>query len=115
MLKIKWTDRITNDEVFQRAKEGRLLLKILKNRHHSWIWHTIRHNEFVVNILERAISGKEAVGRPRLRYLKQVARNTGTDRYTLTLILRRSRTGTVWFYTSTSNEQVINKRLKTYV
>jgi hypothetical protein len=25
MLKIKWTDRITNDEVFQRAKEERLL------------------------------------------------------------------------------------------
>ena len=30
MLKIKWIDRITNDEVFQRAKEERLLLKILK-------------------------------------------------------------------------------------
>jgi hypothetical protein len=29
-LKIKWTDRITNDEVFQRAKEERLLLKIIK-------------------------------------------------------------------------------------
>jgi hypothetical protein len=57
-LKIKWTDRITNDEVFQRAKENRLLLKILKNRHHSWTGHTIRHNEFVVNILEGAISGK---------------------------------------------------------
>jgi len=28
MLKIKWTDIITNDEVFQRAKEERLLLKI---------------------------------------------------------------------------------------
>jgi len=26
MLKIKWTDRITKDEVFQRAKEERLLL-----------------------------------------------------------------------------------------
>jgi hypothetical protein len=28
MLKIKWTDRIMNDEVYQRAKEERLLLKI---------------------------------------------------------------------------------------
>jgi hypothetical protein len=27
MLKIKWSDRITNGEVFQRAKEERLLLK----------------------------------------------------------------------------------------
>jgi len=44
--------------------------------------HTVRHNEFVVNILEGAISGKEAVGRPQLQYLKQVARNTGADSYT---------------------------------
>ena len=52
MLKIKRTDRITNGEVFQRAKEKRLLLKLKKkNRRHSWIGHTIRHNEFVVNIL----------------------------------------------------------------
>jgi hypothetical protein len=28
MLEIIWTDRITNDEVFQRAKEKRLRLKI---------------------------------------------------------------------------------------
>jgi hypothetical protein len=30
MLKIKWTDGITNGEVFQRAEDERLLLKILK-------------------------------------------------------------------------------------
>jgi len=51
-----------NDEVFQRAKEERLLLKILQTRRHSWIGHTIRNNEFVVNIFEGAISGKK---RPR--------------------------------------------------
>jgi porphobilinogen deaminase len=51
MLKIKWTDRITNDEDFQKVKEERLLLKHLKNRCHSWIGHIIGHNEFVVNIL----------------------------------------------------------------
>jgi hypothetical protein len=28
MLKIKWTDRITNGEVFHRAREERLLLKV---------------------------------------------------------------------------------------
>ena len=37
---------------------------------------------FEVNILEGAISGIKAVGRPRLQYLKQVARNTGADSYT---------------------------------
>jgi hypothetical protein len=44
--------------------------------------HIIRYNEFVVNILEGAISGKTAVGRPRLQYSKQVAINTAADRYT---------------------------------
>jgi hypothetical protein len=34
--------------------------------------HIIRHNEFVVNILEGAISGKQAVGRPRLVYFNQL-------------------------------------------
>ena len=72
MLKIKWTDRITNDEAFQRAKEERLRLKIFKNRRHSWTGHTIRHNEFVVNILEGAIIGKKAVGRPRLEYISKL-------------------------------------------
>jgi hypothetical protein len=42
----------------------------------------MRHNQFAVNILEGAIPGKKAVGRPRLQYLKQVARNTAADSYT---------------------------------
>ena len=32
---------------------------------------------------------------------------------TLTLILRRSRTGTVWFYTSTSNKRAARPKLYT--
>ena len=72
-------DRIKNEEVFQRAKEERLFLNNFKNRRHSWIGHIIRHNKFVVNILEGAISRERAVGRRRLHYLKQVARNKGAD------------------------------------
>ena len=66
---------------FSKGEKERLPLKIIKKRH-SWIGHTIRHNEVVVNILEGAISRKKAVGRPRLQYLKQYARNTGADGYT---------------------------------
>ena len=79
MLKIKWTDGIMNVEVFQKAKEERLLLKILKIISHSWIGHTIRHNKFVANILDGAISRKNTMGRPQLQYLKQVTRNTSAD------------------------------------
>jgi hypothetical protein len=48
--------------------EESLLLNILINRRHSWTGHIIRHNEFAANILEGAICGKQAVGRPRLQY-----------------------------------------------
>jgi hypothetical protein len=67
---------------FKGRKKEDYFLKKLKNRRHLWKGHIIRHNEFVVNILEGAISGKKAVGRPRLQYLKQVARNRGADSYT---------------------------------
>jgi hypothetical protein len=59
-----------------------MLFKILKNKCHSWKWYIIRRNEFVVNILEGVISGKKAVGKPRLQYFQQVTRNTGADSYT---------------------------------
>jgi hypothetical protein len=35
--------------------------------------------EFAVKILEGAISGKKAAGRPGLQYLRQVARHTAAD------------------------------------
>ena len=67
---------------FSKGERRNIQFKNLKNRHQSCIGHTIRHNEFVINILEGAISGKKkAVLRPRLQYLKQVARNTGADSY----------------------------------
>jgi len=70
MLKIKRTDRITNDEVYQRAKEKRLILKMLQNGRHSWIGHTVTHNEFVVNILEGTISGKKGSEKTSTTMLK---------------------------------------------
>jgi hypothetical protein len=56
-----------------------LFLKILKNGHHLWIGHTIRQNEFVVNILEGATSGKKGLGKTSSTALKQIARNTEAD------------------------------------
>jgi hypothetical protein len=58
MLKIKWTDRIANEEDFQRVKEERILLNILKNRRHLWIGHIIRHNEFVLTFWKQQYQEK---------------------------------------------------------
>jgi hypothetical protein len=45
-------------------------LKITKNRPHSWIGHTIRHNEFVVNILEGEKKKKKGHGKTSNTILK---------------------------------------------
>jgi hypothetical protein len=49
--------------------------------HISLFFSAILIIEFVINILEGAISGKKTVERPQLQYLQQVARNTGADGY----------------------------------
>ena len=67
---------------FFKGRKEKLLLGILSNRRHSWIGHIIMHNQFVVNIFEGAISGKNALEKPRLKHLKEVARNTTADSYT---------------------------------
>ena len=77
-------DRYNNERwSFSKGKRRKIILKNLENRRHPWIGHTIRHNEFVVNILEGATFGEKAAGRPRPQYLKQVARNTAAGSYTL--------------------------------
>jgi hypothetical protein len=67
-----------NDDFFSKD-EKKITFKIWNYRRHSWIGYIIRHNVFLVNILEGAIYRKQAVGKPWLQYLKQVARNTEAD------------------------------------
>ena len=56
--------------LLQYYKEEILLLKFFKNIRHTWIGHTIGHNEFVVNIPEGAISGKKGRGKTSTTILK---------------------------------------------
>ena len=43
---------------------------MLQNGRHSWIGHTVTHNEFVVNILEGTISGKKGSEKTSTTMLK---------------------------------------------
>jgi hypothetical protein len=76
-------DRDNHERLFfSKGERRKITFKFLKNRRHLCIWYIIRHNKFVANILEGAISGKKSLGRPRLQFLKKVTRNTGADSYT---------------------------------
>jgi len=43
MLKISWTEKVTNEEVLVRASEARSILKIIWCMKHRWLGHVFRH------------------------------------------------------------------------
>ena len=66
ILGIKWQDRVTNEEVWQRGRQVPIVAQIRK-RKWGWIGHTLRKPED--NITRQALSwnpqGKRKRGRPR--------------------------------------------------
>ena len=81
MLKIKWTDKIRNEEVYRRVEEKRTLWNTIEKRRTRWIGHTLRHNGFVKNIIEGKIEGKVPRGRPRDKYIGQIKKKVQRKRY----------------------------------
>jgi hypothetical protein len=65
LLKIKWTDKIRNEEVYRRIDEERTLWNNIEKSRTRWIVHTLRHNGLVKNIIEGKLEGKVLRGRPR--------------------------------------------------
>ena len=63
-IKIKWIDRVSNEEVFTRVEEMRSLLKALKKRRDNLIGHIMRHDGLMETIVEGIVDGKRGKGRP---------------------------------------------------
>ena len=73
MLNVKWSDKVTNEEVLRKAGEERQLISVIRERHKTWIGHIIRGNSFLKKAIEGHFRGKFKRGRRRdgfLSYLK---------------------------------------------
>lgn len=81
MLGIKWTDRVTNDEVFRRVNENRSLINVLKTRRGKWIGHLLRHDSLPQRLLEGMVEGQRYRGRPRSSYIQQIQTDVGCATY----------------------------------
>jgi hypothetical protein len=84
MLKIKWTERITNKGVLRRVGEKRNIIKSLNRRRGSFIWYILRHSSLLKTVLEGEISGKiedrkKNTKRSRLEYIGQITRDVKTN------------------------------------
>jgi len=75
MLKISWTDRITNQLVLERMGKQKELLTTIITRKLEYIGHILRNNQrynILRLILQGMIEGKISVGRRRIYWLKNL-------------------------------------------
>lgn len=90
MLRIPWTDRVSNERVLNQMNKDRELLDIIKKRKAAYLGHIMRHSkyEFLQLIIEGKIEGKRGPGRRQCSWLKNIRDWTGLDSHTL---LRRAK------------------------
>ena len=74
ILKISWTSRATNKEVFDRIKEKSIQSKKIAKRKSSFFGHIVRSpsRNLFVNIMEGFIDAKNSKGRPRRMWIDDI-------------------------------------------
>ena len=81
MTRTSWIERKTNLEVLREVQEERRLLREMEKRKTKFIGHVLRHNTFIINILEGKVLGKKGRGRPRKKYLEDIEKRMGCVNY----------------------------------
>ena len=81
---VKWTDKVTNEDVCRRLHVQRTLLSDIKQRKLSYFGHIKRHHSIRKEILEGRVQGKRGRGRPPRRWEDDVKAWTGMGLYDCT-------------------------------
>ena len=72
MLRIPYTDRVTNEKVLRRANLDRTMMKDIVKRKMEFFGHVIRKEECENLVVTGFIEGKRARGRQRETYLQKI-------------------------------------------
>ena len=74
MLKISWTEKVTNEEVLVRANEAKSISKMIWHRKHKLLGHVLRHDNLLHDIIEGNMFGKATHGRKKMESLHMMGR-----------------------------------------
>ena len=74
MLKISWTDHITNEEVLRRMNKERELLVTVKKRKACYLGHIFRSEKYnlLQLIVQGKVEGRRGIGRRRISWMKNL-------------------------------------------
>ena len=65
MEKIKWSKKVTNEQILDRIGEKRTLLNNILIRKANWIGHFVRRNYLLLDAIEGQMTEVKGVGRRR--------------------------------------------------
>ena len=68
MEKIKWSEKVTNEQVLDRIGEKRTLLNNILRRKANWVSHILRRNCLLHDAIEGQMTEVKGVGR-RTKFL----------------------------------------------
>ena len=69
MEKIKWSEKVTNEQDLDRIGENRTLVNNILCRKANWIGHILRRNSLLHDAIEGQMTEMKGVGRRRTRLL----------------------------------------------
>ena len=72
MLRISWTEHVTNEEVFNRANTKPTLLDELLKRRLAFHGHLVRKGGITLDLMIGRLHGTRPRGRPRTTWLKDL-------------------------------------------
>ena len=93
MLKVPWTDKVSNNEVLNRANTERSLIKVLYKRQMKFFGHVMRKEKFENLVTTGKIEGKRARGRQRGTFLGAMAQKIDNTKMN---ILRTTENREMW-------------------
>ena len=83
MLKVSYTDRVTNEEILKRVNEKKKLLQEIKSRKMQYMGHILRSQCLQKQLLEGKVEGRRKRGRPRNTWWADIRKWTGKGLYEL--------------------------------
>ena len=95
LLKISWTERISNEEVMRRMGNEREIIMKIRVRQMRFVGHVMRRGKIEDLSLTGRIPGSRARGRQREKYMDGIVRTIGGGRRAAD-ILQVTRDRGVW-------------------
>jgi len=93
MLRISWTERMSNQEVLEKARTERFIIKLIRKRQLEFLGHIMRKGELENLSVTAKINGRHDRGRQRLTYIASLSKWTGINNLEL---LRNTRDRKLW-------------------